>query len=64
VPPVFHGVKVFSATTANDRESLGERFTSWLRDHPAVEVVDKTVMQSSDDRFHCITIVVFYTGDA
>jgi hypothetical protein len=55
----FTGVKVFSATKAKEREELGEAVTRWLRSN-AVEVVDRVVTQSSDDEFHCLTIVVFY----
>ena len=56
----FNGVKVFSATTAMDREDLGERVNRWLREHADVEVVDKVVTQSSDDAYHCITVTIFY----
>jgi len=56
----YSGVKVFSATKAKDREELGDRITQWLTEHPAVEVVDTTVTQSSDREFHCLTITVFY----
>ena len=56
----FTGVKVFSATKAKEREELGETVTRWLQSNPAVEVVDRVVSQSSDDEFHCLTIVLFY----
>ncbi|HEV8322431.1 MAG TPA: hypothetical protein VG389_12520 [Myxococcota bacterium] len=56
----YSGVKVFSATKAKDREELGDRITQWLGEHPAVEVVDTKVTQSSDREFHCLTITVFY----
>lgn len=56
----FDGVKVFSATVASEREALGERVTQWLRAHPEVELVDRAVRQSSDERHHCVTIVLFY----
>ena len=56
----FTGVKVFSATKAKEREELGEAVTRWLRSNSAVEVVDRVVTQSSDDEFHCLTIVLFY----
>lgn len=56
----FNGVKVFSATTAMDREDLGERVSRWMREHPDAEVLDKVVTQSSDDAYHCITITLFY----
>lgn len=58
----FNSVKVFSATTATDRESLGERVRRWLRDNAGVEVVDRVVTQSSDDAYHCITITLFYNA--
>ncbi|MCG3173460.1 MAG: hypothetical protein GMKNLPBB_01657 [Myxococcota bacterium] len=55
----FNGVKVFSATLARDRESLGENITRWLQDSGA-QVVDKIVVQSSDREFHCLSIILFY----
>lgn len=54
------GIKVFSATKARDRESLGESITDWIRLHPEYEVFDKIVTQSSDAEFHCLAITVFY----
>ena len=56
----FDGVKVFSATKARERESLGERLTEWLDKNPSCKVVDTVVTQSSDQEFHCLTITVFY----
>ena len=56
----FTGVKVFSATKAKEREELGETVTRWLRSNADVEVVDRVVTQSSDNEFHCLTIVLFY----
>ncbi len=56
----FNGVKVFSATKARERDELGSAVTSWLKDHPDVEIVDKVVSQSSDNEFHCLTITLFY----
>ncbi|MEZ4406249.1 MAG: hypothetical protein R3A52_07230 [Polyangiales bacterium] len=58
----FTGVKVFTATRAKDREELGDAITRWLRDNPAVQVVDKVVTQSSDREFHCLSITLFFTG--
>jgi len=60
----FTGVKVFSATKAKERDELGETITRWLRASPEVEVVDRVVTQSSDDEFHCLTIVLFYRQKA
>ena len=56
----FNGVKVFSATMAQEREHLGERITDWLKDHPRVKVVDTIVTQSSDESFHCLAITLFF----
>jgi hypothetical protein len=56
----FTGVKVFSATKAKEREELGESVTRWLRSNADLQVVDRVVMQSSDNEFHCLTIILFY----
>jgi hypothetical protein len=56
----FDGVKVFSATKAKEREELGENVTRWLRSNSDVHVIDRVVTQSSDNEFHCLTIVLFY----
>ena len=56
----FSGVKVFSATKAKEREELGETITRWLRSNPGLQVVDRVVSQSSDNEFHCLTVVIFY----
>ncbi len=56
----YNGVKVFSATKAREREELGENVTRWLRDNPDVEIVETRVLQSSDNEFHCLTIVIFF----
>jgi hypothetical protein len=60
----FTGVKVFSATKAKEREELGETITRWLRANADLEVVDKVVSQSSDDEFHCLSVVLFYRQKA
>lgn len=54
------GVKVFTATKARDREALGEAVTRWLQENPDLRVIDKTITQSSDSQFHCLTIALFY----
>ena len=56
----FTGVKVFSATKAREREELGETITRWIQANANVEIVDRVVTQSSDDEFHCLTIVLFF----
>ena len=60
---MFAGVKVFTATKAKERESLGEMVTAWLRENPRARIVDKIVTQSSDDQFHCLTITLFYATE-
>lgn len=60
----FTGVKVFSATKAREREDLGETVTRWIKSSPEIEVVDRVVSQSSDNEFHCLTIVLFYRQKA
>ncbi|MFN0061229.1 MAG: hypothetical protein ACKVPX_01740 [Myxococcaceae bacterium] len=57
---MFTGVKVFSATKAREREELGENVTRWLRNNPDLEIVDKVVRQSSDNEFHCYSLLLFY----
>lgn len=57
---MFTGVKVFSATKAKDREELGDNVTRWLRSNADLEIVDKVVAQSSDNEFHCYSLVLFY----
>jgi len=56
----FNGVKVFSATMAQERDQLGEKVSAWLADHPSCKVVDTIVTQSSDEAFHCLAITLFY----
>ncbi len=56
----FTGVKVFSATKAKEREELGEIVTRWIKSNADLEIVDKEVSQSSDNEFHCLSIVLFY----
>jgi hypothetical protein len=59
-PVMFDGVKVFSATMLEQRQSLGENVTAWIVEHTELEITEFVVTQSSDDAFHCITITVFY----
>lgn len=56
----FDGVKVFSSTKLRDREQLGEAVTAWLGGHRHLEVVDIAVRQSSDECFHCVSILLFF----
>ncbi len=57
---MFTGVKVFSATRPRDREELGEVVSRWRRSHPGLTVVDQVIKQSSDDEFHCLSVILFY----
>ncbi len=57
------GVKVFTATKAKERSSMGERITEWLRSEPPKVVKDVQVTQSSDEEFHCLTITFLYASD-
>ncbi|MDQ3266272.1 MAG: hypothetical protein M3Y59_21930 [Myxococcota bacterium] len=57
---MFTGVKVFSATKAKEREELGENVTRWLKSNSDLELVDRVVRQSSDNEFHCYTLILFY----
>ncbi len=59
----FNGVKVFSATMAQERDHLGEKVTAWLKDNPRVQLIDTIVTQSSDQAFHCLAITLFYWED-
>ncbi len=56
----FTGAKVFSATKAREREELGDTVTRWMRSNADLEIVDRVVTQSSDDEFHCLTIILFF----
>lgn len=57
----FDGLEVFSATMVKDRNELGEKVTAWLtHNRPHVDIVDIEVHQSSDEAFHCVSIIVFY----
>jgi hypothetical protein len=57
---MFTGVKVFSATKAKERDDLGEQVTRWLRANADLEIVDRSITQSSDNEFHCLAVVLFY----
>ena len=57
----YEGAKVFTATKAKEREELGTHITRWIADNPEARIVDTIVRQSSDNEFHCLSIIVFYT---
>ncbi len=56
----INGLKVFSATKFQERQSLGELITHWLQAHPDLVIVDFTVRQSSDRSFHCLSIILWF----
>jgi hypothetical protein len=60
------GCRVFSASQAQTRELLGGQVTSFIADlrRAGGHVTDYKVTQSSDDGWHCLSIVVFYVVPA
>lgn len=60
----FNGIQVFSATMFAQRQALGETVTRWLeaarRQRQGFEVVEIMVRQSSDNAFHCISVVLLF----
>lgn len=59
----YDGVKVFSATTFRRREMLGDDIRAWLRAHPERVPANTIVRQSSDARFHCLSILIFWRSE-
>jgi hypothetical protein len=57
-------VKVFSATKAKARESLGEVVTAWIAHNPGIRVLKTFVLLSSDSQYHCLSIVLIGTSGA
>jgi hypothetical protein len=51
-------VKTFSVTKAREREELGARVTQWIAANPGVQIVRTFIAQTSDDRFHCMSMVL------
>jgi hypothetical protein len=51
-------VKVFSVTRARERDELGERVTAWIAANPDVHIVRTVLAQTSDARFHCLSMVL------
>lgn len=56
----YDGLKIFTATKALERMALGDEVTRWIEEHDDIEIVDTVVRQSSDQQFHCLTILIFY----
>jgi putative lipoic acid-binding regulatory protein len=62
----FNGCKVFCATMFHQRQVLGEQVTEWLeaaRKRPGFSLVDVLVRQSSDEAYHCLSIVIFFNEE-
>ena len=51
-------IKVFSVTKAREREALGDRVTAWIAANPGVKVVQTVVALTSDQSFHCLSMVL------
>ena len=58
----YRGAKVFTATKAKERAELGETITQWLAENPQITVKHTEVVQSSDNEFHCLSIIIFFDG--
>jgi len=58
--PHYNGIQVFSATRARERDLLDARINEWIRVNPTRTVVDVKMLQSSDQKFHCLTAVLFW----
>ena len=56
----FDGMAIFSASKHTEREQLGANVTSWRQKNADKTIVEARTMQSSDNEFHCVTIVIFY----
>lgn len=59
----IRAVKVFSATRRWERDAIGDRVTSWITDHPELRVAKAVVALSSDEQFHCVSIVLICEDD-
>jgi hypothetical protein len=56
----WSGVKVFAATSARERERLGDRVMVWLRAHPGLKPIGVTVLESGDSSFRCLTVTILF----
>jgi hypothetical protein len=56
----YTGAKVFTATKAKERAELGEQITRWLEANPQLKIKNTEVVQSSDNEFHCLSIIIFF----
>lgn len=53
-------VKIFSATRPSDRERLDLDIERWLNSKPEKKILEREILQSSDQSYHCLTFVFFY----
>jgi hypothetical protein len=53
--------KVFSATKARDRETLGDRISAWIEANPQLRVLTTVLSLTSDREFHCLSMVLICT---
>ncbi len=56
----FDGMMIFSASKHGDRERMGENVTAWRLRNSTSVITDVRTMQSSDNEFHCVTVIIFY----
>ena len=56
-------IKVFSVTKARERDELGERVTAWIAANPGLQIVKTVLAQTSDARFHCLSMILFCATD-
>lgn len=54
-------IKTFTATRHEDRMNLGDVVTTWLRKETGFNVSEIRTLQSSDQSYHCLSIVVLGT---
>ena len=60
---MFAGVKVFTATKAKERESLGEMVTAWLRENPRARIVEQDRHAKLGRSVSLSTITLFYATE-
>lgn len=56
----FDGMVIFGASKHVDRERLGADVTDWRQRNSNATITEVRTMQSSDNEFHCVTIIIFY----
>ena len=56
----FDGMVMFSATKHTERKEMGTSVTDWRKANASATIVEVRTLQSSDNEFHCVTIIIFY----